>query len=265
MTKQYETARQLLPVVVSAAASHQFLTYQTAAESVGRPRNHARAIAQVCNLLDAAAALAEVPLLALVTVLDTNNKINPNAWTADFIEPGIREGIIKRSLGHTFTNADFEAIALALEQLKDKSGESAWKHLGVLMPSAERRRRLAGMESVAYDDAIDDLGTDDPAYTSYSGIRYARDPQVREAVRRRAAGKCEFCGKLGFKCANGARYLECHHILAANDGADRMTNVIAICPGEHREVHFGERRDELEAEMIAKVKVAEARRLRASI
>jgi len=44
-----------------------------------------------------------------------------------------------------------------------------------------------------------------------------------------------------------------------------MTNVIAICPGEHREVHFGERRDEMEAEMMAKVKIAEARRLKATV
>jgi hypothetical protein len=40
-----------------------------------------------------------------------------------------------------------------------------------------------------------------------------------------------------------------------------MTNVIAICPGEHREAHFGERRQEIEAEMIEKVRVAEARRI----
>jgi hypothetical protein len=61
-------------------------------------------------------------------------------------------------------------------------------------------------------------------------------------------------------------YLECHHILAlAKDGADRMTNVIAICPGDHREAHFGKRRGEIEAEMIAKVKLAEARRSRREI
>ena len=58
-----------------------------------------------------------------------------------------------------------------------------------------------------------------------------------------------------------AAYLECHHILAlADQGEDRMGNVIAICPGDHREVHFGKRRDEIEAEMIAKVKIAEAKR-----
>jgi hypothetical protein len=65
MTKQHDAARKLLPIIVDAAASHQFLTYQTAAERIGRPKNHALMVAQVCDLLDAAAAaLANVPLLA---------------------------------------------------------------------------------------------------------------------------------------------------------------------------------------------------------
>jgi 5-methylcytosine-specific restriction endonuclease McrA len=100
---------------------------------------------------------------------------------------------------------------------------------------------------------------------TFTGKRYARNPLIRAAAIQRAAGKCEYCGEEGFKCENGTRYLECHHILAlATDGADKMSNVIAICPHDHREAHFGERRAEIEAEMIAKVEVAEARRLAAS-
>ena len=87
---------------------------------------------------------------------------------------------------------------------------------------------------------------------------------MRAAVKQRANGKCEYCGEEGFKCEDGTRYLECHHILAlADEGADRMINVIAICPRDHREAHFGERHSEIEAEMIAKVKAAEALRLTA--
>jgi predicted HNH restriction endonuclease len=53
---------------------------------------------------------------------------------------------------------------------------------------------------------------------------------------------------------NGERYLECHHIIAlAKDGADRLTNVIALCPNDHREAHFGKRRKKLEVEMIQKI------------
>jgi predicted restriction endonuclease len=39
----------------------------------------------------------------------------------------------------------------------------------------------------------------------------------------------------------------------ANDGADRITNVIALCAEHHREAHFGALRDGLEKKMIAKV------------
>jgi hypothetical protein len=47
----------------------RLLTYQTAGQALGRdPVNNSRMVAQVCDLLDAVAALAGVPLLALVMV-----------------------------------------------------------------------------------------------------------------------------------------------------------------------------------------------------
>ena len=53
---------------------------------------------------------------------------------------------------------------------------------------------------------------------------------------------------------DGTRYLESHHVIAlANDGEDRLTNVIALCPNDHREAHFGERRDYIESRMILKL------------
>jgi len=167
----------------------------------------------------------------------------------------LREAIIKRSQQHTFTQDDFDAIAKALKNLEGKSNHAAWAYVRSLMPSKERHLRLAGVGTAAYSDAIDDLGTDSPDYVLYAGKRYALDPKVRQAVKQRAAGKCEYCGEVGFECDDGTPYLECHHILAlANDGADRMTNVIAICPGDHREAHFGKDRVKIEAEMIAKLK-----------
>jgi hypothetical protein len=136
------------------------------------------------------------------------------------------------------------------KKLEGKSNRAAWTYLGTLMPSRERRLRLGGVGTTAYSDAIDDLGTDSPSCVPYAGKRYARDHKIREAVKQRAAGKCEYCGEVGFERDDGTPYLECHHILAlANDGADRMTNVIAICPGDHREAHFGKQRAEIEAKM----------------
>jgi 5-methylcytosine-specific restriction endonuclease McrA len=129
------------------------------------------------------------------------------------------------------------------------------------MSNRDRMRAIVEGRPAPFSDAIDDLGSDRPEQVSYIGVRYARDLRIRAAVMRRAGGKCEYCGKEGFKRADGTRYLEAHHILAlADEGSDLMTNVIAICPGEHREAHFGERRVEIEAEMIAKVQAAEALR-----
>jgi len=105
------------------------------------------------------------------------------------------------------------------------------------------------------DDAIDDIGADHPGTQAYVGVRYSRDPAIREKVMTRARGACEYCNGRGFVRDNGEPYLECHHIIAlANDDADRMTNVIALYPNDHREAHFGKRRHELEKEMIQKIK-----------
>jgi hypothetical protein len=261
MTTQYEEAKKLLPIIAAAAKSRRRLTYQMAALKLGRPKNNARTVAQVCDLLDAAAALADVPLLALTTVLTANLRVNPDAWAE--VEPEIRNAIINRSQNHTFTNSDIRAIGAALEKLKGYSNRKAWPYLSTLMPPGERRLRLAGVGSAVYLDAIDDLGTDRPAVTTFFGKRYARDQRIRAAVIKRAGGRCEYCGKLGFKCPDGSRYLECHHILAlAKQGTDLMSNVIAVCAHDHREAHFGARRVAIEVEMIGRVKAAEARRVK---
>jgi 5-methylcytosine-specific restriction enzyme A len=82
-----------------------------------------------------------------------------------------------------------------------------------------------------------------------------RDPAVRNNVKRRANGHCEYCGKSGFVDAAGEAYLECHHIIAlANQGHDQMWNVIALCPDHHREAHFGRLAEELERKMTFIVK-----------
>ncbi len=104
-------------------------------------------------------------------------------------------------------------------------------------------------------NAIDDLGTDTPDHSLLEKWSYARDKKVRNAVLRRAKGKCEFCGKAGFIKRSGKPYLETHHVISlANEGADRLTNVIALCSNDHREAHFGKRSADIEAEMILRLR-----------
>jgi HNH endonuclease len=258
-TIQNEDARKLLGIITSAVKSDRLLTYKSAAELLGRfpPENHSRAVAQMCDLLDAAAALAHVPLLALVAIRMNSGQINPKAWR-EYGES--RKAIIEKSKRHSFTKADFKAISKALTELDGKGNRSAWKFVRKQIPHDDLLHYLAYAEADTDSDALDDMGTDAPDRAKTTGWVYARDPQIRKLVIKRAKGRCEYCGKLGFKKPDDKRYLESHHIIAlANEGVDRMTNVIALCPNDHREAHFGERGAELEKAMIAKVMAIEGK------
>lgn len=259
---QHAEARKILKLIETAIADHEApLDYRRSAEALGRnPKTNSRMVAQVCDLLDAAAALAGVPLLALVMVRELSGKVNRKAWTRTSVEASHRDAIIDLSLHHHFTAADFKAIGSALEALTGKSNRTAWQFVRATIPDEVLFRRLTEPNAAASFDAINDIGTDTPERVTATGVAFARDPKIREAVKLRANGRCELCGIPGFKGLDGKPYLECHHIIAlADDGADRMTNVIALCPNHHREAHSGERRTEIEQQMIRKVLLLEGK------
>lgn len=78
-----------------------------------------------------------------------------------------------------------------------------------------------------------------------------RSQDVRRKVLERAKGICEFCNKPGFSMDSGAIYLETHHVIPlAEGGPDIEWNVVAICPNDHRQVHFGEDRARMRTVMI---------------
>ncbi|MCE9935179.1 HNH endonuclease [Aeromonas salmonicida] len=82
-----------------------------------------------------------------------------------------------------------------------------------------------------------------------NGHVYERKAEVRTNALKRAAGKCEYCGLGSFRTASGAIYLESHHIVPlSHNGADTISNVIALCPTHHREAHYGEGKDMLAIE-----------------
>lgn len=84
-----------------------------------------------------------------------------------------------------------------------------------------------------------------------SGWSVKRDEKVRAFVIDRSAGKCEYCGKEGFKTSSGRRYVEAHHIIALScQGPDTVQNVIALCPNHHREAHFGTDAERLEQDFL---------------
>jgi 5-methylcytosine-specific restriction protein A len=111
------------------------------------------------------------------------------------------------------------------------------------------------------DDSLDDLGQPPPGSdiptrgTGGGGSAYQRDAEVRAYVLKRAKGKCEYCGIPGFAMAGGRRYLETHHVISlANQGPDRVDNVIAVCANDHRQAHYGDNAVEIERKMLGILK-----------
>lgn len=96
-----------------------------------------------------------------------------------------------------------------------------------------------------------DAGSDTPEKRQGSGQLYARDPIVRSQVLARADGCCEFCNAPGFVTRSGAIYLETHHVVPLSEaGADRVWNVVALCPNDHREAHFSDRAAAVREELL---------------
>lgn len=173
---QHQDARKLLDII-SALENGNRLTYWEAARRMGRvpPGKHSRAVAQMCDLLDAAACVAGVPLLALVAVREKSEEINPKAWKNEY--GPLRDAIIKRSLDHQFRREDFEAISSALDDLGERGNTKAWAYVKRLYPVDLLYKRLIADYADAIPSAIDDLGTDSPDRAQSETWSYARDPK----------------------------------------------------------------------------------------
>lgn len=144
-----------------------------------------------------------------------------------------------------------ELIRLSVERIDQRY---VARFLGVVPPetlSADISLSDAMLPS-ALDDLDDPIGSITPPRLSTNGSYYVRDAKVRNAVVKRAKGRCEYCGNPGFELTDGKRFVETHHIIhLANQGPDTLDNVIALCPNHHREAHYGRDRIALEGEFKA--------------
>lgn len=123
------------------------------------------------------------------------------------------------------------------------------KHSFWAMPG--RRDSTAPLGSAINDLLPDGIGNDSPEYRRRMGGTYVRDDKVRREVLRRANGHCEFRGCKPFNNRRGEAYLETHHIISLSEqGVDKPSNVIALCPNHHREAHFGENWQSLQDKFI---------------
>lgn len=100
------------------------------------------------------------------------------------------------------------------------------------------------------------IGNELPDRAKRTSYVFQRDPKVRAHVLKRAAGRCEYCGREGFLLPNGLRYVEAHHIIGlAASGPDTVQNVIGLCAEHHREAHYGLNADVLEAKCIERLAI----------
>ena len=88
-----------------------------------------------------------------------------------------------------------------------------------------------------------------------TGTVFVRSAEVRRAALLRAAGRCEWCGQLGFETGSGAVFLETHHIEPLSEGGpDTVENVAAVCPNHHREAHYGAARESMRSRLLARAR-----------
>ncbi|MFJ7285583.1 HNH endonuclease [Pseudomonas sp. NPDC099000] len=97
-------------------------------------------------------------------------------------------------------------------------------------------------------------GIERPEQTQSSGRSFVRDPGVRAWVRQQANGRCEGCGEPAPFEKDGKPFLEVHHVKhLAQEGSDRPSNAVALCPNCHRRCHHSSDRDEFTASLFQKV------------
>lgn len=107
----------------------------------------------------------------------------------------------------------------------------------------------------SYGIHVDDQFIDAPAkQKELTSTSYVRNPECRRAVLLRSNGFCEYCGMPGFIKHNGKTYLETHHIVPlAENGHDHPSNMIVLCPNDHREAHYGSNKSLLLGRFLAAV------------
>ena len=98
-------------------------------------------------------------------------------------------------------------------------------------------------------------GNKHPKHRTVTIKQYERDADIVREALRLANGRCECCNKKApFKRTDASHYLEVHHLRRlADNGPDVIENVIAICPNCHRELHYGNNREEIKKSLLERI------------
>jgi len=118
---------------------------------------------------------------------------------------------------------------------------------------ATLEQRAAKLERQPLKD--EPKGIERPEQTQSKGKSYVRDPEVRAWVRQQAKGRCEGCGEPAPFEKDGRPFLEVHHVKhLAQEGSDRTSNAVALCPNCHRRCHHSSDREAFTLELYTRVK-----------
>jgi 5-methylcytosine-specific restriction protein A len=98
-------------------------------------------------------------------------------------------------------------------------------------------------------------GETNPPQKKIKTTFYVRDPEVVAWLLENSKGTCESCsGPAPFTKVTGDFYLEVHHLRRlADGGSDTVSNAAAVCPNCHRELHYGDKRDQLLESLYSRV------------
>jgi 5-methylcytosine-specific restriction protein A len=162
----------------------------------------------------------------------------------------IREGKLGRQQKNHAENGRSPTLWLQDDrtQFGHLVARALWETEGVIDLMAGAWPKDAG---VAANDTFDDcpgvgFGSDGGQRTTQTRSAVPRDPRVRDAVRRRARGKCERCGIE--KTYKG--FLDVHHVMGA-EKSDRVWTCVALCPNCHREAHFSPEAEAIKEQLIS--------------
>lgn len=83
---------------------------------------------------------------------------------------------------------------------------------------------------------------------------YTRVSRIKKWILNNAKGICEGCGHPAPFEMDGEPYLEVHHVKhLAQQGTDRKSNTVALCPNCHRRCHHSSDRHEFTASLYKKI------------
>jgi hypothetical protein len=206
-------------------------------------------------------------LFATATVASTSTKRKdwPNRYGAAIsslrlIVPPISLGVVKRDVPSfawtryprsiTTPKASVSIKLRALVKNRRRHGGAELDDGDLKEASLAELRRLALVKSSSKASSSSRLVT-----------QRRRERRVKLYALKRADGACEFCkAEAPFRNEQGEPYLECHHITElANEGADHINQVLAICPNCHRRAHHAIDRTKVRSQMKRRVAIIERR------